>query len=169
MSSKVENDTLKTWVVNDNLTLNTGELSLKIMDFDGNVIWRDYRTIQVKENSSSIKNMIDLKSINFNKNEVVLVSNFNNKTSFFYFVKPKYLQLNKAEIQQKIVKTTNGFSIELSSTTLQKDVFLFSSKKGHFSDNFFDLLSNKTYNIHFETDSDKLEDLQLKSFNTFVR
>lgn len=79
------------------------------------------------------------------------------------------MQLNKTEIQQKIVKTTNGFSIELPSTTLQKDVFLFSSKKGNFSDNFIDILPNETYNIHFKTDSDKLEDLQLKSFNTFVR
>ena len=169
VTSKVENDTLKTWVVNDDLSLNTGELSLKIMDFEGNVIWRDYRTIQVEENSSSINNMLDLKSINYNKNEVVLVSNFNNKTSFFYFVKPKDLQLKEADIQQKIVKTINGFSIELTSTTFQKNVFLFTNHKGHFSDNFIDMIPNETYNIHFNTDSDKLEDLQLKSFNSFVR
>jgi beta-mannosidase len=169
VTSKVENDTLKTWVVNDDLSLNTGELSLKIMDFEGNVIWRDYRTIQVEENSSSIKNMLDLKSINYNKNEVVLVSNFNNKTSFFYFVKPKDLQLKEADIQQKTVKTINGFSIELTSTTFQKNVFLFTNHKGHFSDNFIDMIPNETYNIHFNTDSDKLEDLQLKSFNSFVR
>jgi len=63
----------------------------------------------------------------------------------------------------------NGFSIELTSTTFQKNVFLFTNQKGHFSDNFIDMIPNETYNIHFNTDSDKLEDLQLKSFNSFVR
>ncbi len=169
VTSKVENDTLKTWVVNDNLTINTGELSLKIMDFNGNIIWRDYKAIQVEENSSSIKNILDLKSLNFNKNKVVLVSNFNNKTSFFYFVKPKDLQLIESKIQQKIIKMTNSFSIELTSSTFQKDVFLSTNQKGDFSDNFFNMLPNETYNIHFNTDSDKFEDLQLKSFNSFVR
>ena len=64
---------------------------------------------------------------------------------------------------------TNGFSIELTSSTFQKDVFLSTNQKGDFSDNFFNMLPNETYNIHFNTDSDKFQDLQLKSFNTFVR
>ena len=71
----------------------------------------------------------------------------------------------KGEIQQIITKVDNGFSITLKSNVLQKDVFLFTTQKGHFSDNFFDLLPNETRIIEFKTDAKTLEDLKLKTLN----
>lgn len=167
--SKVENETLKTWVVNDGLEDMSGKLSLKLMNFSGEVIWSNEEQISVKPLSSEVKFELDLKTINFTKNEVVLVSNFNGKTSYFYFVKPKDLKLQQAEIQQKITKTNDGFSVELSSSTLQKDVFLYTNAKGHFSDNFFDLMPDESKTVHFKTEVNSLDDLAVKTFNTFIR
>ncbi len=115
-----------------------------------------------------LKFQLDLKTIQFNKNELVLVSKFKDETAYFYFVKPENLKLNQEEIQKNIALTKDGFNIELSSKTLQKDVFLFTKTKGHFSDNFFDLLPNQSVIIHFETESKSLDELQLKSFNNFI-
>ena len=66
-------------------------------------------------------------------------------------------------------KSSITFSIELSSSTLQKDVFLFTDSKGHFFDNFFDLMPNEPKTIQFQTESKSLDSLQIKTFNTFIR
>ena len=169
ISSKIENDILKTWIVNDELKSEEGLLDLKLIDFNGNTIWQDSKPIKVDSNSSELKYELDLKSIKVNKNEAVLISKFNNQTSYFYLVKPKVLKLQQAGITKKITKTKDGFNIELSSKTLQKDVFLYTESKGHFSDNFFDLLPNESIMIHFKTASKNFNDLGLKTFNTFIR
>ena len=77
--------------------------------------------------------------------------------------------MNVGDIKTKIFETIDGFNIDLYSETFQKDVFLFADAKGHFSDNFFNMLPNKTYTIHFKTESKSLDELKLKSFNSFVR
>lgn len=169
LSSKVENNTLKTWIVNDNIQDETGTLLMQLLDFDGKIIWENTKVVSSESNSSGIKFQLDLNTISFNKNETVLVTTFNNETSYFYFLKPKDLKLKYAEIEQEITKTDDGFSIELQSLTLQKDVFLFTNEKGHFSDNFFDLLPNKKQIIHFKTEVGTLQTVNLKTFNTFIR
>ena len=82
--------------------------------------------------------------------------------------KHKNLKLHKEEINKQIIKTSSGFTILLSSSTLQKDVFLYTQNKGHFSDNFLDLLPNETIKIHFKTTSETLEDLSIKTLNQFL-
>ena len=98
----------------------------------------------------------------------VLVINSENKTWIDYFSKPNSLKLQNSEVDTEIVKTKTGFNIELSSATLQKDVFLYANVKGHFSDNFFDLLPNKKVVISFETEAENLEDLKIKTLNQFI-
>ena len=169
ISSKVESDTLKTWVVNDKFDNVSGRIHMMLMDFDGHIIWENTQTRIIETNVSQLIIQQDLKAINFKKQKAVLVYTFKGKTSFYYFVKPKDLQLNQGEINTEITKIEDGFTIELSSKTFQKDVFLFTDEKGHFSDNFFDMLPDKIYSIHFKTKADKLEDLNLKSFNNFIR
>lgn len=169
VSSKVENNILKTWVVNDDLNDVTGKLNLKLMDFSGQMIWNNEQQISVEPLSSEVKFQLDLETLNFNSDQTVLVSTFNNKSSLFYFARPKDLKLQQAEIQKTITKTNKGYTIELLSSILQKDVFLFSGSKGYFSDNFFDLLPNEPKTIQFDTDIKNLDELQIKTFNTFIR
>ena len=66
------------------------------------------------------------------------------------------------------MKTKEGFTIELKSNTLQKDVFLFTDAKGHFSDNFFDLMPNQPVKIEFKTEAGNIDDLNIKTLNMFV-
>jgi len=79
------------------------------------------------------------------------------------------LILNRDEIQKKITKISTGFQIELSSGSFQKDVFFYTDIKGHFSDNFFNLLPNKTKILYFETEAELLNDLKIKTFNSLIR
>ncbi|WP_422106138.1 beta-mannosidase [Winogradskyella sp.] len=169
VSTKVDNDTLKTWIVNDKLEKQSGVLNSKIIDFNGRIIWENKQQVEVSSNTSELKLQHSLRDSTFDKNKVVLVSEFNGKTNHYYFSRPKDLALHTAEILKTIEPTEGGFKIELSSPTLQKDVFLYSSTKGRFSDNFFDILPNTTVVIEFETNHKTFEDLQIKSFNNFIR
>src|SRR5690606_5840225 len=129
-SSIVKDDTLKTYIVNDEMKTQMGSLSLRLLDFDGNEIWSVCDTTNVQPLSSELKFVLDLKTLKFNKNEVVLETSFNNSTNYFYFVRPKELLLPTSEIEKTITPTKNGFTIELFSAHLQKDVFLYTNSKG---------------------------------------
>ena len=169
ISSKIENDTVKTYIVNDNLEPEVGELSISISDLDGNVLWNDRREIVAQPNSSVVKYELPLSSIKFPKGEIVLRSHFKDKKETFYFVKPKDLKLKSAEIETELIKTPDGFKIRISSKTFQKDVFLSSKQKGRFQDNFFDIFPDQVRWIYFKTDAKTLDDLEIKSFSNFIR
>ena len=169
ISSKIESDTVKTYIVNDNLEPEIGELSISISDLDGNVLWNDRREIIAEPNSSAVKYELPVSSIKFLKDEIVLRSHFKDKKEFFYFVKPKDLKLKSDDLETKLIQTPDGFKIRISSKTFQKDVFLSTKQKGRFHDNFFDLFPDEVRWIHFKTDADALDDLEIKSFNNFIR
>ena len=169
ISSKVENHTFKTWIINDDLVSKEGTLSLQLMDFDGNIIWEDSKSVKVDSNSSEIKHELDLTSIQFKRNETVLISRFNESVAYFFFSKLKELKLKQAEIITEITKIKDGFNIKLSRHTLPPAVFLFSEDHGHLSDNFFDLLPNKTKTLKFITKSNDTAKISLKSINNLIR
>lgn len=163
VSSIIEKNNVKTYIINDTFQTIKGTLELKIIDFYGNEIWSDVKEIESIENSSQEFYHFPIAKIE--KKSTVLITKFNNQTSHFFFVKPKELILPKSYIQQKIVKTDKGFSITIESTILLKDVFLFTKNKGHFSDNFFDVLPNQTKTVLFETKTTSLVDLKIKTLN----
>lgn len=168
-SSIIENDTLKTFVINDEMELQKGNLSIRILDFIGTELWSLSDTISVSALSSELKHELNLKNLKLNKNAVVIETIFNTDISYFYLVRPKDLQLPISDIEQTITRTDSGFTIELFSQTLQKDVFLFNASKGHFSDNFFDLMPNERKIIEYKTRSGDLEDLNIKTLNQFIK
>ncbi len=168
-SSTIQNDTLKTYVINDEMKEQRGSLSLRLLDFKGTELWTMCDTTSVDALSSQLKHVLDLKTLKFNRNEVVLETSFNNNVSYFYFARPKDLLLPNTEIERTITRTKTGFAIELYSETLQKDVFLYSGTKGHFSDNFFDLMPNERKTIEFKTRDWEWDDLKIKTLNQFVK
>ena len=153
-----------TYIINDTFESVSGKLTMKIIDFKGNEIWSNSEDISVKENTS--QKVYNIPNVDIDRKNQVYITEFNGKKSLHFFSSPKDLNLVKGEIQKEITKTKNGFSIIIKSTVLQKDVFLFSKNKGHFSDNFFDLLPNESITIEFKTGAKSLDDLQMKSLNS---
>ncbi|MHA7059704.1 glycoside hydrolase family 2 protein [Aquimarina sp. M1] len=97
-----------------------------------------------------------------------MVSDFNESNAIFYFNKPKDLKLLPQAISKKMTKVDAGYEITLSSTTLQKDVFLYSDGKGHFSDNYFDVLPNKEKILIFETSTTSEISVLIKTLNSLI-
>ncbi|ARV06171.1 beta-mannosidase [Polaribacter sp. SA4-10] len=169
ISSVIENGNVKTFVINDTFEYLKGNLKLRVIDFYGKEYLRKDTIITVKENESRPVHQAEFNAVFKDiKSEIVLITEFNNEKSYFYFSKPKNLNLPKGDIQQKISKTKEGFSITLKSDVLQKDVFLFTKEKGHFSDNFFDLMPNEIKILEFKTTKTSLDDLQIKTLNKIL-
>jgi beta-mannosidase len=163
ISSVLENNSIQTFVVNDTFDPIQNVLKLKVVDFYGKEIWSIAKEIEVLKNSSKSFYNFSLDSID--KESSVLITEFNAHSSVFYFTKPKDLNLPKGTIEKEILKTKKGFLIQLKSDVLQKEVFLFTKEKGHFSDNFFDLMPNETKVITFTSNIETLSDLKIKTLN----
>jgi beta-mannosidase len=68
-----------------------------------------------------------------------------------YFLNPKNLNLQKADIKKEVSIKDGKASIKLSSSTLVKNVFLsLTNTDGFFSDNYFDLFPGKQVTISVE-------------------
>ena len=118
---------------------------------------------------SKIVHELDLKNFLNQLDEIVVVSKYNGHSSIFYMVEPKSLKLIPSEIELSISKNTDFHEITIHSKTLQKDVFLYTKQKGHFSDNFFDLIPYEPKIIRFYSQEDTINDIYHKSLNNFIR
>jgi beta-mannosidase len=168
-STAIENDTLKTYAINDSREqLHMYKQSQIISDFDGNILWKGEFDATLDTTSSLLVHALDLKRLDINHNEVFITTTLNGVHHISYLVKPKALKLKEAPISQRITKIKNGFKITLKSTTLQKNIFLYTKEKGHFNDNYFDLLPNNEIDIEFTSDAPILNDLKLKSLNDLL-
>ncbi|WP_104734803.1 beta-mannosidase [Hanstruepera ponticola] len=165
ISSEVENDILKTFAVNDALDDIPINLTVRLMDFDGKSIMHKQIKEIVPSNRSKQIFSLDLTVLNFDKEATILKIESTDQIWLHYFSKSKDLKLKPESIQQKITKSADGFKIELSSETLQKDVFLFCNDKGHFSDNYFDLLPNEVKTVEFYTQASSIASLKMKTLN----
>lgn len=152
---------LKVGIVNDLLESITAQLRLKLMDFNGKVVWEDMSVVELPANSSG--NYFDV-----NKNEyeftyrkqldkLVLVAELVKagevlSKNTFYFKPFKELKIEKPTVEYGIVKTETGFDIELKTDKLAKNIYLqIGGEKGFFSDNYFDLLPNEKVTINLKT------------------
>lgn len=168
ISSHVNDNSVDIYAVNDKLADKSLDLSLEIIDFNGNSKWSHKFITQALGNSSTKVYKLDLNLLQVDVTSHVLLIKYEDKTFIDFLTKPKDLALNNSEVTKQIEKTESGFEIELSSRALQKDVFLYTNSKGHFSNNYFDLLPNKKMTISFETDEEKLSDIKIKTLNQFI-
>ncbi|MBT8377440.1 MAG: glycoside hydrolase family 2 protein, partial [Bacteroidia bacterium] len=169
LSSTIDDRTLKVHLVNDNREPVSGNFSIEFLDFEGDKWFEFNEPISIPSNSNIIIHELQLKDTSFNPKRTVAVMRFNDQQSLKYFTKPKYLELNSAPIEKSISKIDGGFSIELISQTLQKDVFLSCDEQGFFSDNYFDLLPNQSNRIVFKTSASDISNFRIKTFNSFIR
>ena len=170
LSSRVKNDSLYLHVVNDHLQAKEGALKITFMDFEGNVLRKNNVNIKAKANAST--KVLEQKIPNeiVDAQSVVVTTEFEGEKANFYLVSPKELRLPDHNVQLEMAKVSEGYEIIVSSSSLQKDVFLYTDKKGHFEDNFFDILPGETKKLFFQTKVDiELEDIKVKTLNSVMK
>lgn len=154
-------DEIDVYTINDHLTDLTGKLEIKIIDFNGNILWSTSALAKSKSNSSEIQFKIANTIFKrFDKKEIVLqvayIAENQTKEAIHFFVKPKELALKKPTIQAiQIDKNT----IELISDTLAVGIYL-QDDEVVFDTNYFDLLPNQKKVVKT---SDYVKKLEIKS------
>ena len=175
ISSHIKNDTLNVHIVNDTFEDLQHKLYVSLKDFDDSILWKDRKDVLVEANSSKIHYQLPLSKIKFPKEAIYLDARFDSYDEHFFFLKPKDLKLKQGEFKTQFVKMHNGIKVIVSSDTYQKDVCLTTKYKGWFHDNFFDLYPGQRRWIYFLSDDPQLkdlktiDDLEIKSFNSFIR
>jgi beta-mannosidase len=155
------NDKLKVDVVNDKLEEINAELKLKLMTYDGKVIWESASLVTVPANTS--KNLFEVnvneftnEYINQINNSVFVCELIQNGTvlskNSFYFKPYKELNISEPEVTYEITKAGQGFEIALKTNKLAKNVYLqIADEEGFFSDNYFDLLPGEKVTVNLKT------------------
>ena len=166
ISFERHNDRVDVYIVNDLITSLDESLEMKLIDFDGNVLWSASKQIKVPSSSSNLVNSFSINSGLTSKwNQVLLRVNFGNSKSTYFFVKPKELALKNNEIEFDVEKVSGGYLISMSSISLQKEVMFSTSAKGHFSQNYFDLHPNEIKQVLFKTEASSVGKLLFNSLN----
>jgi beta-mannosidase len=156
----LSNNVFDVYAVSDRLeTLSNVELSVVAMDFNGKELFVSTNTIDVPSNTSTkvysenfrkLAANLDYSSmlvyVALKDGEEVLANNI------FYAVNPKEQKLPAANIKTSVVKNETGYSIEVSSDVLVRNLFIDTPYGDVFaSDNYFDLLPGTSKSIDLIT------------------
>ncbi len=115
---------LKVGIVNDRLEEVTAQLRLKLMDFDGKVIWEEMSVVEIPANSSD--DYFDVNKYEFefkyrrNISNMVFVAELvkAGKTlskNTYYFRPFKFLKVEKPNVEYTISKADDGFNIRFEN------------------------------------------------------
>jgi len=167
-----EDGKLNVWIVSDRLKVAKGKLIVKVMDFNGNVVFEKASSVTIPANSSKIQFSSPVANLLKGKkpNEVVVNAIFKEEKETVYdnnyfLTRYKDIDFPKAVIKLSSVKSGDGFDVTASSDVFARGVFLsIEGIDNFFSDNYFDLLPNVNRTIHVTSNLTKESfDSQLKS------
>ena len=130
--------------------------------YEGEVIAQDSISVRLEPRTSRIifaKSLDELRKDSA-ENEAYfyfeLVKGDNALSSnIHHFSELKRVYLPKPEIQKKVLIQGKKISVTLESTKFAKDVYLSAPGiKGRFSDNFFDMIPGRIYEVEFLSDEE---------------
>ncbi len=163
------NGRLRVTIVSDKLKSIEAKLKLSILNFNGITLWSQEKHIDILKNSSTIyfdtlvssiingmeRSEILLHASLLDLDDEILSENVN------YFLPIANLNLPVPVINSTIEETEGGFIISLSTDKLAKNLYLRADEVvGMFSDNYFELMANKSIKIKFNTN----EQISLEKF-----
>lgn len=162
---------LRVGIVNDRLEKVDAQLNLKLIDFEGTVIWEEASIVEIPANSSGDYFDLNRNEFLYRKNTKKLLFSAelieNGKVlskNTFYFRPFKELNISKPTVDYTIAKSGTGFDIELNTDKLAKNIYLqIADEKGFFSDNYFDLLPGEKVTVNLKT---KISEAKLKEVLT---
>jgi beta-mannosidase len=158
VSNTVKNANLKTYIISDEVKDQKAKLGMKLMDFEGKVLWEKTLDVNIAANKSVVVHEIALKRIlpEQDTGRVILYTNVVNgnkllSENVYYFAKTKDLALPDPEIGiSSPAFDTTATGVLITAKKLAKNVYLqYDDPEVQFSDNYFDLLPGQSKVIWF--------------------
>jgi beta-mannosidase len=151
---------VKIYVISDDQHNQRALLTVSLVDFTGNQYYSRELNVDIPGNSSRVCFDTLQSALLGNRNPDELLLSVTLKgtgikgmqvKNILYFVSPKDLKLPVPAIEKKVTATATGYRIHFSTDKLVKNLFLSTSVKGDFSDNYFDLLTGESVDVQFTT------------------
>jgi beta-mannosidase len=153
-----DDDAVSVWIVCDPRQGFAARLIVRLVDFEGDEIWRDERDVRVEGNSSKLYASFPCEQVlgGASPNRVVLVAEViadgaATARALHYFAKTKDLELPDPEIGLAVHLDERGaIAVRVASRRLAKNVRLRAEPaSGRFEDNYFDLLPGEAASIRW--------------------
>jgi beta-mannosidase len=159
ISPVIEDDALNVYVISDKTKNYNATLELKLMDFEGNILWNLNDEITIKALASEVAFSMSLPKLlkNHNPSSVVFVAEVLSGSeqicrNLLYFEKVKDLQLPKADPEVKVAKVGESYKLNITSEKLIKNLYLeLPGAEGRFDKNFFDVLPGDSVVVFYQT------------------
>jgi beta-mannosidase len=159
VSPVVEDGHVKVYISSDEHKLIKGIMTVKLIDFEGNMYSDEGFLVEIPANTSLVyyDTLQTAYLGRLNPKEVVCLATFDGGSSggkhksLLYFVPPKDLSLPVPVITKKVTQIPTGYTIELSCEKFVKNIFISTLVKGELSDNYFDLLPGESVKVKFTT------------------
>jgi len=148
---------LEIHVINDQYKEYNSKLIFQVSKFDGSVIEEKSFNLKIEKASSNCVQTLDKQNLiqGHDKSELFMQAEIRLKkelvcSDIYFFVKPKYLKLNKPKYKYKVERKEGTISIEIEAFSFIYQLhILCENADGIFSDNFFDLLAGEKTIIYF--------------------
>jgi len=159
VSPQVENDNLKIFVVSDRLQPVAAQLSLSLIDFEGNKLWSRQENIEVAPLNSKAYLTVPTKTFLAGKDPKgvlllaeLLVGGKRVSSNEHFFGAYKDLTMPTPQIEANAAPVRGGFKITLSADKFARAVYLSApDSSGFFADNYFDLIPGRKVEVEFRT------------------
>jgi len=160
VSPTVDNSTLSVYIISDSLQTIRGVLKLRLWNFSGEVVWEKEieSTIEANSSASYFDERVETVIKGRSKVDIVFEAEVwydqeRLSRNLYYFLPPKDLDLPRPVITKRINPSDEGYTIELTSDRLAKNVFLsIDDINGFFTENYFDILPGETVDVDFIVD-----------------
>ena len=153
VSPHEEDDKINIYVVSDQVVNQNATLQVRLIDFDGKVLWSKKLDHQVKALSSEIALSIskdELAGTNYDPGKTFISAKLVNEkgevlsSNDLYFKLPKDLMYSKSTIQTNLTKQGDHYMLKVTSTKLAPRVGItFGDEDVWLSDNYIDVLPNE--------------------------
>jgi len=148
----VNNDSVKVNIMNDCQNKTNGTLSIKLIKFDGSLVFQQQFPVTLAKNSNQTyysfsKGILQHLNIKTLCLECKYIDTATKKSyqQILCFVKPKELELTLPDIR---IKQLTDFSFEISADVFAKNVYIYSEDKElKLNDNYFDLMPGEIKTI----------------------
>ena len=159
VSSHQEHENFNVFVVSDRLQAVPAQLNLRLLDFEGNVLWSQRKDISIVPLTSKVYSTVPVDMLLAGKDPKgvfllteVLVGGKRLSTNEHFFKPYKELAVPRPQIKTDIVPVRGGFRIILSTDRFARAVYLSAPNSvGFFADNYFDLIPGEKVEVEFRT------------------
>jgi len=164
VSPHVEDGNLAVYVVSDKTTPVSGELRVRLMNFDGTVVSDKSQAVQIPALSSQIDLQMPKEALGNDLTKIFAVTDLKVgakivSTNVLLFAAPKEVHLPPAEVASELTKTGESYRLRLSSKVLARGVSVsFGNLDTKLSDDYFDILPGEAVDVvvHSAATADQL-------------